>query len=37
MKEKEPQIATFRNATTIYMGHANALDGEGNLFYSDHF
>lgn len=37
MKEKEPQIATFRNATTIYMGHANGLDGEWNLFYSEHF
>ena len=37
MKEKDPQIATFRNAITIYMGHANGLDGEWNLFYSEHF
>ena len=37
MKEKEPKIASFRNATTIYMGHANGQDGEWNLFYSEHF
>ena len=36
MKEKEPKIASFRNATTIYMGHANGQDGEWNLFYSEH-
>ena len=37
MKEKEPKIASFRNATTIYMGHANGQDGEWDLFYSVHF
>ena len=37
MKEKEPKIVSFRNATTIYMGHANGQDGEWNLFYSEHF
>lgn len=40
MKEKEPKIASFRNATTIYMGHANGQDGEWDLarrnqFYSN--
>ena len=37
MKEKEPKIVSFRNATTIYMGHANGQDGEWDLFYSVHF
>ena len=37
MKEKEPKIASVRNATTINMGQANGQDGEWNLFYSEHF
>ena len=37
MKSKNPKVRAFQNESTIYMGHANGLDGEWDLYYSTHF